>query len=77
MLAKVSAPVTVLAAWSDGAPLSSDQLRAVYEDQYAGLADVDIRIIANSRHVIMLDQPDAFADAHGRVLSDDREGRHR
>lgn len=77
MLAKVRAPVTVLAAWSDGAPLSSDQLRALYEDQYAGLADVDIRIIANSRHFIMLDQPDAFADALGRVLRDDREGRHR
>ncbi len=77
ILAKVSAPVTVLAAWSDGAPFSSDQLRTVYEDQYAGLADVDIHVVANSRHFIMLDQPDAFADALGGVLSADREGRDR
>ncbi len=77
MLAKVSATVTVLAAWSDGAPYSSDQLRTVYEDQYAGLADVDIHVVANSRHFIMLDQPDAFADALGRVLTGDRDGRDR
>ena len=77
MLAKVSAPVTVLAAWSDGAPYSSDQLRDIYKRQYAGLADVEIYIIANSRHFIMLDRPEAFADALGRVLSGDREGRHR
>jgi len=74
ILAKVSASVTVLAAWSDGAPYSSERLRAIYERQYAGLADVDIRIIANSRHFIMLDRPDAFADALGRVLDGDREG---
>ncbi len=37
ILAKVSAPVTVLAAWSGGAPYSSDQLRAIYEGQYAEL----------------------------------------
>ena len=37
ILAKVSAPVTVLAAWSEGAPYSSDQLRAIYEGQYAEL----------------------------------------
>ena len=77
MLAKVSATVTVLAAWSDGTPYSSDQLRTVYEDQYAGLADVDIHVVANSRHFIMLDQPDAFADALGRVLTGDRKGRDR
>ncbi len=74
ILAKVSASVTVLAAWSDGAPYSSERLRAIYERQYAGLADVDVRIIANSRHFIMLDRPDAFADALGRVLDGDREG---
>ncbi len=77
ILAKVSAPVTVLAAWSEGAPYSSDQLRAIYEDQYAGLTDVDVRAIANSRHFIMLDQPGAFANALGAVLTADRGGRDR
>ena len=77
ILATVSAPVTVLAAWSEGAPYSSDQLRAIYEGQYAGLTDVDVRVIANSRHFIMLDQPDAFANALGGVLTADRGGRDR
>ncbi len=75
ILAKVSAPVTVLAAWSEGAPYSSDQLRAIYEGQYAELTDVDVRVIANSRHFIMLDQPDAFAIALNGVLTGDRGGR--
>ena len=75
ILAKVGARVTVLAAWSDGAPYSSDQLRAIYEGQYAGLADVDVRIIVDSRHFIMLDRPDAFADALGGMLTGDRERR--
>ncbi len=34
-------------------------------------------IIANSRHFIMLDQPDAFANALGGVLTADRGGRDR
>ena len=77
ILAKVSAPVTVLVAWSEGAPYSSDQLRAIYEGQYAGLADVDVRVIANTRHFIMLDQPGAFANALDAVLTADRGGRNR
>ena len=77
ILANVSASVTVLAAWSEGAPYSRDQLRTTYEGQYAGLADVDVRIVDNSRHFIMLDQPGAFADALGRVLTDHRERRTR
>ena len=77
ILAKVGAPVTVLAAWSEDAPYSSDQLRAIYEGQYAGLTDVDVRVIANSRHFIMLDQPDAFANALGGVLTTDRGGSDR
>ena len=75
ILATVSAPVTVLAAWSEGAPYSRDQLRAIYEGQYAELTDVDVRVIANSRHFIMLDQPDAFAIALNGVLTGNRGGR--
>ncbi len=75
VLTKVSAPVTVLAAWSEDAPYSSDQLREIYEGQYAELDDVDVRVIANSRHFIMLDQPDAFAEELDEVLTGDRGGR--
>ena len=77
LLAKVRAPVTVLAAWSEGAPYSSDQLRAIYEGQYAGLADVDVRIIADSRHFIMMDRPEAFARALSEVLIGDGRGSDR
>ena len=77
LLAKVRAPVTVLAAWSEGAPYSSDQLRAIYEGQYAGLADVDVRIIADSRHFIMMDRPEAFARALSEVLIGDGQGSDR
>lgn len=69
ILTKVSAPVTVVAAWSEGTPYSVENLRAIYEGQYDQLANADINIIANSRHFIMLDQPDAFAALLGRVLT--------
>jgi len=74
VLAKVRVPVTVLAAWSEGNPYSSHQLRAIYEGQYAGLADVVVRIIANSHHFIMLDQAGAFSDALRDVLTGVRSG---
>tara|TARA_R110002051_G_scaffold308629_4_gene380691 strand:- start:36376 stop:37251 length:876 start_codon:yes stop_codon:yes gene_type:complete len=59
-LADVRAKVTVLAAWSEGAPMTAEQLLAVYQGQYASLPDVQVHIIADSRHFIMLDQPEAF-----------------
>ena len=60
---------------SAAAPYSSNQQRTIDEGQYAELTDVDVRVIANSRHFIMLDQPDAFAIALNGVLTGDRGGR--
>jgi len=68
-LVDVHAPVTVLAAWSEGVPYSSEKLLSIYQNQYAGLESVEVHIISGSRHFIMLDQPDAFADALNRMLT--------
>ena len=74
ILTKISAPVTVLAAWSEGNPYSVEELSTLYESQYEKLANVEIDIVANSRHFIMLDQPDAFATALSRVLRNNDDG---
>ncbi len=68
VLSDVAAPVTVLIAWSEGSPMSADQLESVYARQYAGLASLDLLRIDGSRHFIMLDQPDRFRSALGAVI---------
>ncbi|WP_417498022.1 alpha/beta fold hydrolase [Maricaulis sp.] len=68
VLMDVRAEATVLVAWSDAAPVPAEQLRAMYEAQYAGLPGTQVQIIPDSRHFIMLDQPAAFLDALRAVL---------
>ena len=74
-LANVRSPVTVLAAWSEGAPYSAKQLLSIYQRQYARLDAVEVHIVTGSRHFIMLDQPDAFVAVLARVLADNQPGR--
>ncbi|WP_323762880.1 alpha/beta hydrolase [Maricaulis sp.] len=69
VLPQVSVPVTVMYAWSEGAPVSADQLESVYANQYAGLAAVELQRIEGSRHFIMLDQPAVFRTALGAVIA--------
>ena len=73
VLARVSAPVTVMIAWSEGAPMSPEALESVYRDQYAGLAMLDLHRIDGSRHFIMLDQPEAFRSVLTRVIGAEGE----
>lgn len=68
VLPDVTAAVTVLVAWAPGSPLSEEALLGTYEAQYAALPDVQVHIMADSRHFIMLDQPEAFLDALRAVL---------
>jgi pimeloyl-ACP methyl ester carboxylesterase len=68
VLPGVKARVRVLIAWADGMPMSAEDLLAVYRDQYAGLEDVTMQIIADSRHFIMLDQQDRFVAELRTVL---------
>lgn len=59
-LEQVEAPVRVLVAHSDMTPISADQLVGLYETQYQSLSRVEIQLISDSRHFIMLDQPGAL-----------------
>ena len=69
VLPQVSVPVTVMFAWSEGSPMSADQLESVYADQYAGLPAANLIRVEGSRHFIMLDQPDVFRSALGAVIA--------
>ncbi len=70
-LAAVQAPVTVLVPHNTFLGLSPDQVKARYETLYDGLATVMFKVINNSRHFIMLDQPTAFNAALKTFLEQD------
>jgi pimeloyl-ACP methyl ester carboxylesterase len=71
-LSSVAVPVLVVAPVSAQAPYMNDALRALTPDQlnttirdwfagqYAGAKTVSVQTIANSKHFVMLDQPDAL-----------------
>ena len=71
-LVTITAPVLVVAPVSAQAPYMNDALRALtpdqltatvrawYASQYVGGRTVTVETIANSKHFIMLDQPDAL-----------------
>ena len=65
-LSKIRVPITVLAPASRYTP---DQTAAFYAMPYAGVSDLTIVPIANSRHFIMLDQPAAFRNAVDAFVS--------
>lgn len=67
-LGRITIAVTVLYPY-DPVVGPIDRVDAMYRDAYAGLAGVTLKRIENSRHFIMLDQPDAFADAVAKFLS--------
>ena len=62
-LAGLAVPVTVLVPHHPAIGVSEEVLLDVYEAQYAGLENVTFIVVSDSRHFIMLDQPDAFAAA--------------
>lgn len=72
VLPDVAVPVTVLFAWSEGAPMSAEQLESVYANQYSDLPSVVLERVDGSRHFIMLDQPDAFRAMLADIIAHDR-----
>lgn len=62
VLSEVKAEVTILIAWAAPSPVSADQLLAIYRGQYAGLEHSSVQVVRDSRHFIMLDQPDVFME---------------
>ncbi|MFZ1477504.1 MAG: alpha/beta hydrolase [Sphingorhabdus sp.] len=58
-LAKISAPVLLLYA-HDASLMSADEITKTFEPQFAGVANFKAQRVEDSRHFIMLDQPDIF-----------------
>lgn len=68
-LGQITAPVTLLYA-QDDSMMSAEAARAAFEPQYAGVATFKARMVKGSRHFIMLDQPEAFAEALDAFLAE-------
>lgn len=68
-LAAVTAPVTLLYAQDDSA-MTPGRAKAGFEPQYSGVATFKAQMVPNSRHFIMLDQPEAFAAAVDAFLAE-------
>lgn len=68
-LAQVAAPVTLLYAQDDRV-MPAAMARQAFEPQYAGTARFQAQMVPDSRHFIMLDQPEAFAAAVDKFLAD-------
>ncbi len=67
-LSQITAPVTILVAYSKNMPLSRVQLQALYKAQYVGLQNKNIFMVEGSYHFIMIDQPDAFGRHLSKIL---------
>ena len=69
-LGRVEAPVTLLVPHNGFIAMEAEALAARYGAQYAVLDALDVQIITDSRHFIMLDQPERFADQLNAVIGD-------
>ena len=59
-LHRIAVPLTVLWATPERSPLSAEQAELFYQAAYAGAPNRSIKRIADSHHLIMLDQPQRF-----------------
>jgi pimeloyl-ACP methyl ester carboxylesterase len=67
-VAKIQAPILVLAADTDGAAPRT-QLEAVWRAQVDSIPHHELVVIEHSKHFVMLDQPDAFYAALDAFLA--------
>ena len=67
-LAEVTQPVLVLAAWDPSMGVPKDHIESLYVTQYGGLPDGSVRIVEDSFHFVMIDQPAAFGTALAEAL---------
>ena len=68
-LEAVQAPVTLL--YAEFPEMEPSAIRQMFVSQYEGRLDLEARGVADSRHFIMLDQPERFADELARVVEGD------
>jgi len=62
--------VTVLVPFDSQTRMEKEQVQTLYETQYDAAPNVDIEVIDDSFHFIMLDQPEAFYNTVKAQLSD-------
>ncbi|MEM1055595.1 MAG: alpha/beta hydrolase [Bacteroidota bacterium] len=70
-LASLTVPTLVLAAGAGYPPRTVEQVRAMYEAEYASLDGVRIVAVPGARHFIQLDQPDAMMERLRAFLRED------
>ena len=59
-LARISTPITMLYPWQAGV-LPEERARALYEGEYRSAPNARLVAVPQSRHFVMIDQPDRFA----------------
>lgn len=67
-IASIEAPMTVIYPFNETYP-TREQADPLYRMQYAALQDVTYVAVGNSAHFVMLDQPEAFANALKEFLA--------
>jgi len=68
-LKNITVRITVLAAFSKAMGVPRAQIKMLYETQYAGLRHVDVHLVDDSYHFIMIDQPEQFSQHLSNVLN--------
>lgn len=69
-LAAITAPITVLQAYDPNMPVPKEMYLGLWSTAYAGLDGLKLKVIEDSYHFIMWDQPQAFADAVTAFLAE-------
>ena len=67
-LPEVAQPVLVLAAWDTAMGVPKERIESLYTTQYGGLPNATVRIVEDSFHFVMIDQPTAVDAALAEAL---------
>lgn len=59
-IGKIEVPVLVLGAWQKSYPVTQEQQKKIYADQYKAIKDLKLEMASNARHFIMYDSPDWY-----------------
>lgn len=66
-LAKITMPVTIVAATDSVAP--PDKLQAAWHTQVDAIPHLDLEFVGSAKHFVMLDQPDVFYSLLDKALA--------
>ncbi|WP_049763125.1 alpha/beta fold hydrolase [Hirschia baltica] len=69
-VSKISVPTTVVYAFDQATGFPKNAVAGAYQINYAALQNVDLRMIENARHYLMMDQPEAFAAEVSRFVAE-------